>query len=64
MPEAAVDHDCNTIFREYYVGTAGEFPVLETEAEAMGMQSPPNQDLRLGVLSAYAGHAMAALLRG
>jgi hypothetical protein len=64
MPEASVDHDRNTILWEDDIRTAGEFPVLETEPEATGMQALPNQNLRLGVFPAEAGHAMAALLWG
>ena len=64
MPEAAVHHDGNSIFREHYIGTARQFPVLESEPEPTRMKPLPNQNLRFGVFPSDAGHALAALLWG
>ena len=64
MPEAAVHHDGNAVLREDYIGAAREFSVLEAESEAMSMEPLPNQNLRLGVLAADAGHAAGALRGG
>lgn len=61
MPEAPVHHYRNPILRQHDVRPPRQSPILQTEPEPTRMQPLPNQDLRLGILPAYTGHAVAAL---
>lgn len=61
MPEAAVYHDRDSVLRQNDVRAAGQLSVLQAEAEAMGMKTPPYQDFRFGVFAEDAGHAAGSL---
>ena len=61
MPEAPVHHYRNPILRQHDIRPPRQSPILQTEPEPTRMQPLPNQNLRLGILPANTGHAVAAL---
>ncbi len=60
VPEAAVDEDDGLDAAEYDVRRAGELTVVQTVAEAGGVDCLSDNQLRLGVLAADGGHNAAA----
>ena len=63
VPEATVDEDDGTVFRQYNVGSAGKSLDAFTEAVAAMPQFAPDSLLRAGVFRMYLGHTFVALLR-
>lgn len=64
VPEASVHHYGNTPPWQGDVRLSRKFPVLQPESETPGVQSPPHQNLRPGVLPANTGHTTMSLTRG
>lgn len=59
VPEAAMDQDYRSVFRQADVWLAGQIAV-QTVAKATGVQRFSDQQFGLGVLAANAGHHPAA----
>lgn len=62
MPEAAIDEDGSAVARQHQVRTAGEFLVVEAEAEAITPEILADDDFRTCVFGADGGHVVMALL--
>jgi len=60
MPETAMYKDDGLVFRQYYIGLAGEVFYVQTVAIAQGMQVAAHEHFGLGVLAFYAAHIVAA----
>jgi hypothetical protein len=61
MPEAPVHHNSHAIAGQRHVRPARQLTLLQPEPEPMSMKPLPNQNLRFGILTAYAGHTLSAL---
>ncbi|CAM2160962.1 conserved hypothetical protein [Paraburkholderia tropica] len=60
VPETAVHEHGGAIARQDDVGAARQFAHVEAKAEAAAMQQAANQDFRLRVAPANAGHHPAS----
>lgn len=63
VPETTVDKYGETPTSEHYVGCPGQFPRVKAVPITHRVQKPPDQQFRLCVLSANAGHHPGAGLR-
>jgi hypothetical protein len=54
MPEAPVHHHCNPMPRQHQIRPPWQSPLLQPEPESARMKALPNQNLRFGILAAYA----------
>ena len=64
VPEAAVDEDAGAVLAQYDVGVAGQARVVESVAEAAGVQPAAYGHLGLGVCRTDGRHVLMPLLRG
>lgn len=64
VPETSVHHNHYPILRQHNIRSSRQYPVLRPKPESTGMQSPPHQNLRLGILPSNTGHAATALVWG
>lgn len=63
VPEAAIDEDGSAVARQHQVRTAGEFLVVEAEAEAIAPEILTDDDFRACVFGADGSHVVMALKR-
>ena len=64
VPETAVDEDHGAVFPQNDVGSAGDVLHVEAVADAVLPQPFADEDFRLGVFAADAGHAVVTLGEG
>jgi hypothetical protein len=63
VPETAMHKDDNAVCRKHYIRPSRQVLTMQPEAEASGVQSPPQNELWLRVLAPDAAHIEPPLLR-
>jgi hypothetical protein len=62
MPVTAMNEHNLSLSDEREIGISGQVLSVQSKAIAHSMDEPPYRHFRLGILRAYGGHVMAALL--
>lgn len=60
MPEATMNKDADTIFRQYDIGFSRQLSGVQSKPKPLRMQGFPHFDLRLGVFCPYRRHVAGA----